>query len=159
MVKVVLFFSGTLLGGVISTFFLLMISYRMINLKNMRINKFSLYFELFDSWLYLKENNIAVEKYFVQNDIHNIAIYGAGKVARHLIAELKNSSINIAYLVDNNVKELLSFPIYPLAEQLPNVDCIVITATFDYENIKKKIKRITDIDVILIDDILYELTM
>ena len=159
MVKVVLFFSGILLGAVILTFFLLMVSYRIINLKNMRINKFSLYFELFDSWLCLKENNIAVEKYFVQNDIHNIAIYGAGKVARHLIAELKNSSINIAYLVDNNVKELLNFPIYSLAEQLPNVDCIVITATFDYENIKKKINRITDTDVILIDDILNELTM
>lgn len=159
MIKVILFFSGILLGAVISSFFLLRTSFKIIDLKNIRLNKFSLYFELFDSWLYLKENNIGLEKYFVRNNIHNIAIYGAGKVAKHLIAELQNSSINIKYLIDNKVKELLDFPVYSLKEDLPDADCIVITASFDYESIKKKLSSKTDISVILIDDILYELTM
>lgn len=158
MVKVILFFSGILLGTAISSFILLMISYRIIDLKNIRMNKFNLYFRLFDSWLYLKENHIDLEKYFVQNNIHNIAIYGAGKVARHLIAELRDSTISIKYLIDNKAKELLDFSIYSLKEDWPRVDCIVITASFDYENIKKAINSKTDMSVILIDDILYELT-
>jgi len=159
MIKIIIFFSGILLGAVISSFFLLKISYRIIDSKNIKFNKFFLYFKLYDSWLSLKENNIDLAKYFMHNDIHNIAIYGAGKVAKHLIAELQDSPINIKYLIDNKVKGLLNFPIYSIKEDLPSADCIVITATFDYENIKKEIGSKTDINAILIDDILYELTM
>ncbi len=159
MVKIIILLGGFLFGAVISSFFLLKTSYRIINFKNQRINKFELYFELLDSWLYLKENNISLEKYFVQNSIHSVAIYGAGKVAKHLIAELRNSSIDIKYLIDNKVKELLDIPIYSLKEVWPDVDCIVITASFDYENIKEKISSKTDISLILIDDVLYELAL
>lgn len=159
MIKVILFFSGILLGAVISSFFLLRISFKIIDLKNIRVNKFKLYFELFDVWLYLRENNIGLDKYFVRNNIHNIAIYGAGKVAKHFIADLQNSSISIKYLIDNKVKGLLDFPVYSLKDDLPSVDCIVVTASFDYESIKKKLSSKADVKVTLIDDILYELTM
>lgn len=157
MINVIFFVGGILFGAIIASLFLLRISYKIIDLKNIRINKFNLYFELYDSWLWLKENNIGVEKYFVQNNVYNIAIYGAGKVAKHLIAELQDSKINIKCLIDNKVGESKDFPVYSLKESLPDVDCIIITASFDYENIKREINSKTDIRVVLIDDILHEL--
>ncbi len=105
------------------------------------IKKDKYYVRLFNKWLVLKECKKNLVTYFVDKEYTNIAIYGLGITGKHLITELNNSVIKIMYGIDrsgNCLKE--SFPIYTLEDILPNVDAIIVSVTYDFDNIFELLK-------------------
>lgn len=119
-------------------------------------SKFMCYFYTLDQWLTLKEKNISLEKIFLEKNYKNIAIYGIGKLGNHLVEELKGSNIEVSYFIDKSWDSRVTIKkVYGLEDDFPNVDVIVVTPTFDFENIKRVLEEKTDIRIISLDEILF----
>ena len=75
---------------------------------------------ILNKWLALRISGITFERYFKANNIKKIAIYGYGVLGTLLVEELKNTSIEISYIVDREKKEELdNIPVYSLEDELP----------------------------------------
>lgn len=97
--------------------------------------RYESYWTILDTWLRLKEENIKVEKYFADRKIKSIAIYGMGMLGKHLLEELKDSDIQIVYGIDRNTNMQSIVPVYSPDDDLPEVDTVVVTATYAYVEI------------------------
>ena len=87
------------------------------------------------------ENGTLIQNLSKEN-IRNIAIYGYGKLGKHLLKYCKNNNITVSYLIDS-VKDgkIDGIPIIKpenICEQ-PIVDAIVVTPIQDFEEIRLKI--------------------
>lgn len=145
-------------GGLFGYWKSFQIASRIINKKEKERDKLLNYFELFDQWMYLRENGISLAEYFYKKKYYKIAIYGVGKICTHLQKELEGSDVQIMYGIDQNAKlEDSQIKVYSLHDKLPDADAIVVTPTFAYESIAKALKEKTEIAIVSIDDIIYEL--
>ncbi len=105
-----------------------------------KIGKFKEYFNLMDNWMRLKESHKSVLSYFEKNGYRNISIYGAGKNAAHLLADIKNSDVAVKYIIDRNKTHILdAYPIFDMSDGLPDCDIVVVTVVNEYKEIKEKL--------------------
>ena len=124
--------------------------------KEERLNKFIKYFALLDRWLWLKLQNKNISIYFEEQGYYNIAIYGMGEIGNRLFEELSRfSRIKVKYGVDKNVKQFQAVPILGLEDELPNVDVIVVTNNYIYEQIHELLQRKTTCPIVSIDDVVF----
>lgn len=122
-----------------------------------RSNKFCNYFKVLDQWLTLLENNTDIKLYFKNKGYHSVAIYGMGVLGKHLCKYLENSEVQIIYGIDQNTsKTNYDFPIYSLEHTLTEADAVIVTATFDFENIKHDLSSHISCPIISLEEILYE---
>lgn len=120
--------------------------------------KYRSYWKILNKWLILKEENIHLDKYLLNLDIKRIGIYGIGMLGKHLIKELENSDIDVIFGIDQKADTYnINFPVFNLDHALPEVDAIIVTATYDYSSIKEQLKETTNIPVISLEQIIYEI--
>lgn len=111
------------------------------HLKEMN-GRYRSYWTLLSDWLTLKEQGIRLQEYFQQKGIHSIAIYGIGLLGKHLYYELENSQIEIKYVIDRGaVFKKEGIVLYRPEDDLPEVDMVVITATYAYGEISRKLRE------------------
>ena len=124
--------------------------------KEERLNKFIKYFALLDRWLWLKLQNKNISIYFEEQGYHSIAIYGMGEIGNRLFEELSRfSSIKVEYAVDKNEKKFQAVPILSLEDELPNVDVVVVTNNYIFEQIYEILKKKTTCPIVSIDDVVF----
>ena len=105
-------------------------------------DKYKNYFEILHYWLLKKEFGRSFSKYLESLGYRNIAIYGLGILGRHLIAELSGSITNIKYVIDSNkdITANANVDVVTMAEMKWNdVDVVIVTVTYLYDEIKKDI--------------------
>ena len=96
---------------------------------------------LFDKWLRIKEEGKHLNSYFREKGYRNIAIYGIGMTGKHLLADLKETEIQVVYGIDRQGKQLnYPFPIYTIEEQIPEADVVVVTVTYEFDSIYQELK-------------------
>lgn len=123
-----------------------------------RIKKFYRYFQLVNRWLYLKNSNINIERFFLDNNYKKIAIYGMGELGSRLYEELKNTNIAIKFGIDKYSGSLnTGLDVLSINDKWEDVDVIVITPFLEYEEIEKQLKTKTKLDIISIEDIIYDI--
>lgn len=119
------------------------------------IERYRSYWTIMDKWLSIKEENKGLDLYFKKNNMQNIAIYGMGMLAKHFIKELENTQINIVFGIDRFMgKRSGSIPVYQIGDELPNVDTIIVTATYDFYNIYNKLSDKGIDKIISLDEVL-----
>lgn len=129
-----------------------------IKQKDEKIYKFKGYYSLLNQWLSIKQSGRGLEEYFIANGYKTIAIYGMGELGLRLYEELKNSKeVEIKYAVDQGAALCEELEILGLDDSLPEVDVIVVTATFVFEEIAKMLREKTEGEIISLDDIIDEL--
>lgn len=108
-------------------------------------------------WVQNCQKNINVSEILVERGIRSVAIYGAGDVGRCLVAELSDSDISVQYVIDRRRLEL-EVPVYMVeeVEVLPVVDCVIVTAVMDFDEICKDLVHRMDCQVLSIEDIIFE---
>lgn len=125
------------IGGVI--FMIYRCGYILENQRK-RANKFYTYFGFLDNWLTCKEQNYSFGDYISKNNIQTVAIYGMGKIGKHLKYELEKAGIEIAYVIDEGENIIYSKETrYNLRDALPLVDLVIVTPMEEFEEIKNKI--------------------
>lgn len=115
-------------------------------------------FMLMNQWLITKQQNKDITTYFHTNNYKKIAIYGMSYVGERLYDELQPSDIEVSYAIDNRANNIyVDLDIYKMEDDLPKVDVIVVTAISYFDEICDKLAEITDIPVVSLEDIIYEL--
>ena len=93
-----------------------------------------------------------------KNKYEKIAIYGLSYAGETLLSELQDSSIQIAYGIDQNADSIYSdINVYSLEDSLEPVDVVVVTAITFFNEIEKKLSGKIDCPIISLEDILYEI--
>lgn len=112
-----------------------------------------------DKWVEIKQKNLDFGEYFINNNIHTIAVYGLGIMGCRLIEELKDSQVVIKYGIDKNAAQMLkSIEVRKNEGRFDDIDAIVVTSSFYFDEIERQLRKNTDKAIINIDDILYEIS-
>lgn len=126
---------------------------------NLIIKKDMEVMKLLDRMLYLKQRGYTIGSYLKEYNIQTVAIYGMGYAGFRLYDELKQAGAVVKYGIDQNAERIRIQEIdilYP-DEELPEVDAIIVTATFFYEEIEKKLNQKVSAKIYSLKDILYEI--
>ncbi|MBD5550029.1 MAG: hypothetical protein HDQ96_02460 [Lachnospiraceae bacterium] len=110
----------------------------MLNVKN----KHMLIANCLDSWMSLKEKGINPANYLKRFHYNVIAIYGVGILGKHLLYELEQAEIKIAYIIDRRAD--LHYPqaeVRNVNDELDIVDAVVVTALADFDDIYETLKE------------------
>ncbi|MFT4144611.1 MAG: hypothetical protein QM644_09170 [Mobilitalea sp.] len=145
---------GLALGVLGSKYF----SNKKIDEKEKKVNKFKDYYQLLNQWLTLKQEGQSLEKYFIDHGYRSIAIYGMGELGNRLYNELKNSEIEVKYAIDQYAGTTYSeIEIVELDGNLEEVDIIVVTSIFAYDEIKDQLEEKVMYPVVSLEDVVFEL--
>lgn len=113
--------------------------------------------QMFNQWLIDKQEGKSLTKFFENNEYKSIAIYGMSYLGERLLDELKDSGIEVRYAIDKNADNIYAdIEIKTLEDDLPEVDAIIVTAVFFYDEIEEELAGLVDYPVISLEDVLYE---
>lgn len=120
------------------------------------------YYGILFHWLKNKNNNKNITNYLLKQNIKTVGIYGAGNLGELLFDELKNDDeISIKCIIDRDCSNgnFLNTPIIQMEQLKENydVDCIIVTPIYAFEEINKDLKNIGIKNVIGIDDIVFNI--
>lgn len=115
---------------------------------------------LLNHWLYIKEKNVDFSDYFKKYNYNTIAIYGMGKLGKHLYNELNHGEIQVSFGIDQNSEYCdCEIKVYTLNQQMPEVDAVVITIIDQYAEIGRLLSGKLNCSMITIEEILQELLL
>lgn len=115
-------------------------------------------FVMMNQWVRVKQEGKNVSSYFINNGYKKIAIYGMSYAGETLIEELKNTEVEVLYGIDRNAKGVYTdIDVVSPDEDLKEVDAIVVTAVFFFDEIEKNLAKKFDFPIISLEDILYEI--
>lgn len=123
----------------------------------MRIGKFEMYYNLLERWLTVHEEGRTLSDILAQREIFTIALYGMGKIGKHVINELKGSSITVVYAIDRVKSGLYdSIVVKRIDDTLPKVDAVLVAAVYDFDEIEETLRKYVTYPIISLEEILYE---
>ncbi|MBO5032042.1 MAG: glycoside hydrolase family 99-like domain-containing protein [Lachnospiraceae bacterium] len=94
------------------------------------------YLDILDKWLYLHKKRLFISDVLRKKNIKTIAIYGVGKLGKHLWEELYDSDVEVVCAIDRNRgKNLGNLKIHSIDQDIPQVDAVIIAVSFDTERI------------------------
>ncbi len=118
--------------------------------------KHLLIMQMFNQWLMVKQEGKSIVKYFDENNYKTIAIYGMSYLGERLLDELKDSGIEVKYAIDKNAENIYSeIKVRDLKDSLPEVDAIIVTAVYNYDEIEEDLAGLVNYPVISLEDVLY----
>ena len=113
--------------------------------------------KLYDQWMFIHQDHKSTYDYFVQKGIKSIAIYGMDNVGERLYEELKDTDIKIEYAIDKKGGYINSdIKMISPEDEFERVDAIVVTVVNYFDEIFKNLSSKTDILIISLEEILYE---
>lgn len=117
------------------------------------------YWRILDAWLSMQEAGVSIERYFIDHNIRSVAIYGMGMLGKHLFNELLHSNVEIRYAIDKKIETVFKdIIVYAPQDTLPEVDVIVVTATYAFEEIKWRLMQQGHKKVISLETIIQEMS-
>ena len=131
---------------------------KVLNKNEADLKKYKEYYEILNRWLFLRNQNKYVNEFFTKNELYHIAIYGFGDLGKYLYSELKDSEIKVEYFIDKNLSNINSDIIIKSPnDELPQVDAIIVTPSYDYLNIKRMLEREISYLIIPIKEVIFEI--
>lgn len=151
-------FLGFALGAAGATAGMNYLKDKQVQQKNEKVDKFKGYYNLLNQWLILKQEGKNLSAYFEKNNYKTIAIYGMGEMGNRLYDELKGTGIEVKYAVDKNAATTYSEldVVDPEEVEFEKVDCIVVTATFAFDEIEETLDALVDFPIVSLEDVVYE---
>lgn len=129
---------------------------RLLDKKNAKVEKFRTYYTILNQWLILKQEGKSIETFFKDNHYKTVAIYGMGEMGERLYHDLIYTSVHIKYAIDKNLTGTYKdLAIQNINTDLPFVDVIVVTSTFDFDIIKQLLAPKIDTSILSIEDIVF----
>lgn len=115
------------------------------------------FYDLLIQWIGIKQRQKSIVEFFENNGYRSIAIYGMKELGKCLYDELQDSSIEVKYVIDNNIVENdMGIPMYKSNEKLPNVDAIIVTAIHYFEEIESQLSEQVNYQIVNLKDIIFE---
>lgn len=119
--------------------------------------KHLLIMQVFNQWMIDKQEGKSLAMFFNDNGYKKIAIYGMSYLGERLLDELKDSEIEVKYAIDKNADNIYAdVDIKNLEDDLPEVDAIVVTAVYYYQEIEEELGALVNYPIVSLEDIVYE---
>ena len=129
-----------------------------IDFLEKEVEKYKANYELLDKWLFIIENQKNVSEYLSKKKYKNIAIYGFSSIGKHLYTELKKEKFNIKYVFDQNTSlKYESLKIKQIEDIRDDVDVIIVTAIFYYDEIRNMLGDKVKCPIISLREIIEEI--
>lgn len=125
--------------------------------EDFRANKYTFNFNYSCKWIRLLQEGKSLAQYFRDNQMDEVAIYGMGELGKCLYTDLQKSNVKVTYVIDRDNR--LQSPDYTLLSpdsEFPPMDTIVVTAAFEFEEIKTKLKDKTCAKILSLKEIIDE---
>lgn len=123
----------------------------------MKIDKFELYYNLLEQWLTIHEEGRTVPEILAKRGINTIALYGLGKIGKHVLHELKGSKVTVVYAIDRAKSGIYdSVTVKRIDDRLPEVDAVIVAAIYDFDEIEEVLQNRVAYPIISLEEILYE---
>lgn len=108
-----------------------------------KLQKSVLFYWILTRWMDLKIKGHSTAKILGRLNCGSIAVYGYAELGQLLCRELAGTNICVAYVIDKRVKETgdEKLPVYVPRGGLPDVDAIVVTAVYDFDEIKEELSH------------------
>jgi len=125
--------------------------------ENRRWTKQRRMFKLANKWIERLGNHCVVANYFDKKGYKTVAVYGLSTFGKHLIQQLGESNIEVIYGIDRRQGMVdADMRVYLPEDNLPEVDVVVITAIYDYDEIKEELKHRIKCPIVSLEEIIYE---
>ncbi len=113
-----------------------------MNQTQNQMNKLLLYYQILNMWLEMKQKGKSAVTYLEKKGVKRIAIYGMKELGERFFEEIKNTDIEVAYIIDKNPGEVIGdFQVISPEQNLPQVDAIVVTAEYYFKEIVCQISK------------------
>lgn len=108
--------------------------------------------------LFVNLKAIQVEEYARKKGYNTIAVYGYGVFGKKFIDFMQNTKIEIAYTIDENAKAFTesNMDLFSMEDELEAVDVVIVSAVFAFDEIKKKLLKKINCEIIALDSFLGE---
>ncbi|MDR0220514.1 MAG: hypothetical protein LBI54_03800 [Lachnospiraceae bacterium] len=114
------------------------------------------FFHILDYWMYLRRGQCSVAGYFSDHGFRTVAIHGMGSMACHLLDDLRDSPIKVAYVIEKSHRSYCQdIPVFTMNDALPAVDAIVVTATTKFAEIKEELTEKAKCPIIALDEVVF----
>lgn len=126
------------------------------NLWKIGIRESKLFF-LLAQWMEKELDGKHIADYLERNGIHEIAIYGMGRIGKILSKILSHTKIKIKYMLDQMEMEIGEIPFYRMTDAgvYPPVQAVVVTAINDFDVIAEQLK--VDSQILNLEEIVAQL--
>lgn len=129
-----------------------------MNHKDLVIAKDNIIMDIFQKWILCYQEGKSIIPFFTENGYKRVAIYGVGRLGNCLLKELENSPIQVVCCIDKFANEVsLRYRVLRSVKELQNVDVIINTVVFEWEDVIAELSQDTDIEIIPIQDIFSDL--
>ena len=122
-----------------------------------QLERYRYYWKTFDRWLLYLENGFSMYEFIKEYGYKRIGLYGMGMFARHIINELPEGYVVCG--IDKNIeKACASFKdsgivIYSPADDIPELDAIIVTASYDFDDIYTNLKDKVNCDIHSLEEV------
>jgi len=125
------------------------------------VEKDDLIMSVQSDWIRLYRSGENVASCLKRRGMFSVAIYGYGILGKQLYDELLVSDIEVKYLIDQSVERLKNDNVRATCitnrseniQAMEKVDAVIVTAVFYYEEIKEKLCRYTDAEIISLEEL------
>lgn len=115
----------------------------------------------YEKWVEALLEEKSISEYLSENGYSHVALYGMGRIGRHLSHEFSASNIHVDYVVDQVISKQTHYydgvSCYSMENDLPYTDLIIVTVPSEAENIIKELRKKVCWQIKSIDDILFVL--
>lgn len=119
--------------------------------------KYKSFYNLADRWITIHEEGKSLESVLEERNIRTVAVYGLGKLGKHVVTQLTGSKVKVAYAIDRAVRGYWQdVEVMPLQGHMPDVDAIIVTAINDMDAIEENLKKHTSCTILSLEELLYE---
>ena len=103
--------------------------------------------------------NRSLTEYFINNGYKKVGIYGLGDLGSRLVDEFKETEIEVVYGIDRDIDyisyDILVYSLDEIERISKEVDVIVVTAVFAYDDVKDMLYKKLGIKVISLEEVVF----
>lgn len=124
--------------------------------------RYKAYYQLTNQWIANHNEGKDIGKYFEENNIKSIAVYGIGTLCELFYSEIKKTNVKVEYFIDKNAEELYVgmdditvVGIDEIADE-KEVDAVIVTPVYDFDEIMDTLDNEGyDLNLISLEDVIY----
>lgn len=114
---------------------------------------------LMEDWIKVKQKGKSLVKFFEDNNIDEIAVYGMAELGKLVCLELKDSNIKVRCGIDRRLDDKKDSPVkvvdfYDVKKYI-DVQAIVVTPIQYFNEIQGELRKFTDANIISLEDVIY----
>lgn len=107
-----------------------------------RNQKHEMFYSMLIKWLELNIKGNRISSYLEEKNIMDIVIYGYAEIGKLLYEELKESRINVSYVIDQKDIKSDVVNIRKPCKLYEQPDMVIVTAIYYYDEIKEHLSRV-----------------